>query len=115
MKLHDFKARRLTCLYFADRPAWRLPGYGEMPNNPQISIVIPLFDEEENIQRLVQSVRTAMRNAGPWELILVDDGSRDATFERAGREGYRRAFDVVVGRQSHSDRRVEDAESDQPG
>ncbi len=54
-----------------------------MPNNPQISIVIPLFEEEENVHRLVRSVRAAMRNAGPWELILVDDGSRDATFALA--------------------------------
>lgn len=54
-----------------------------MPNNPQISIVIPLFEEEENVRRLVRSVQAAMRNAGPWELILVDDGSRDATFALA--------------------------------
>jgi glycosyltransferase involved in cell wall biosynthesis len=57
-----------------------------MRNSAQISIVIPLFDEEENVQPLVQSVRTAMHDTEHWELILVDDGSRDATFEYACRE-----------------------------
>ena len=62
------------------------PATENMPDNPEISVVVPLFDEEESVERLVRSVRAAMGKADPWELILVDDGSRDATFERARRE-----------------------------
>jgi len=45
-----------------------------------ISIVIPLYNEEANIEPLVAEIETAM-NPLPytWQLILVDDGSRDGT------------------------------------
>jgi glycosyltransferase involved in cell wall biosynthesis len=52
---------------------------------PQISIVIPLRDEERNIVPLHAQVTAAMAPLGvPYELILVDDGSEDATFARLG-------------------------------
>jgi glycosyltransferase involved in cell wall biosynthesis len=44
------------------------------------SVVIPAFNEEQTIGPLVQ----ALRASGAWhELIVVDDGSMDATAERA--------------------------------
>ena len=56
-----------------------------MSSPPEISIVVPLFNEEENIGPLVRSVRSALVEEAPWELILVDDGSADRTFETACR------------------------------
>jgi glycosyltransferase involved in cell wall biosynthesis len=44
---------------------------------PELSIVIPLFDEEENVVALHEEL-----SGVPYEVILVDDGSRDRTFER---------------------------------
>ena len=45
-----------------------------------VSLVVPLFNEEDNVTRLVPQVASVMRGLGqPWELVLVDDGSRDAT------------------------------------
>ncbi len=41
--------------------------------------MIPVFNEEENIPPLVNGVRTAMPAGERWELLLVDDGSRDDT------------------------------------
>ncbi len=42
------------------------------------SIVAPVFDEEGNIKRLYDRVRQVMDSTGEtWELILVNDGSRD--------------------------------------
>lgn len=47
---------------------------------PRISIVVPLYNEEANVTLLVEAVAGAMDRAGEsWELILVDDGSRDGT------------------------------------
>jgi glycosyltransferase involved in cell wall biosynthesis len=46
---------------------------------PFLSIVVPVYDEEENIGPLVDAVRAALAEHRSWELLLVDDGSRDAT------------------------------------
>ena len=45
-----------------------------------ISVVVPLYNEEENVRQLVKRVAETMR-ATPytWELVTVDDGSRDTT------------------------------------
>lgn len=44
-----------------------------------VSIVVPVFNEEETIPSLVAAVRNAMTAHPAWELVLVDDGSTDAT------------------------------------
>jgi glycosyltransferase involved in cell wall biosynthesis len=50
---------------------------------PELSIVIPVFEEEENVEPLVRGVCEAVRPlARPFEVVVVDDGSRDATLER---------------------------------
>lgn len=48
-----------------------------------VSVVVPLFDEEANVAPLVAEL-VAVLGAGElrWELILVDDGSRDETRKR---------------------------------
>ena len=46
-----------------------------------ISIVIPIYNEEETIPMLYQAVWEAMKPIErTWELILVDDGSKDTSF-----------------------------------
>ncbi len=43
-----------------------------------VSIVVPVFNEEGNLRELYRRVAAAMERVGlPWELIVVDDGSRD--------------------------------------
>jgi glycosyltransferase involved in cell wall biosynthesis len=47
-----------------------------------VSVVIPVYNEEESVLPLYQSVRRACDLLGePYEVIFVDDGSRDATFD----------------------------------
>jgi len=53
-----------------------------MPD-PEISIVVPVLNEEENVRLLVEAVQAAMGAARRWELILVDDGSEDRTADIA--------------------------------
>jgi glycosyltransferase involved in cell wall biosynthesis len=51
-----------------------------MDRHPYLSIVVPLFNEEESLGWLVGAVRAAMvATHGGWELVLVDDGSNDRT------------------------------------
>lgn len=46
----------------------------------RISVVIPLFNEEENIAHLYNEVTAALRSFGrEYEIVFVDDGSRDQT------------------------------------
>jgi glycosyltransferase involved in cell wall biosynthesis len=46
----------------------------------QLSVVVPLFNEEESLPPLVERILNHVRPlAIPFELVLVDDGSRDRT------------------------------------
>jgi glycosyltransferase involved in cell wall biosynthesis len=50
---------------------------------PSLSVVIPLYQEVENVEPLVARVHEGLAAyRGDWELICVDDGSRDGTGER---------------------------------
>jgi dolichol-phosphate mannosyltransferase len=50
--------------------------------SPRYSIVAPIYNEEGNIPELYTRVREVMDQTGdPWELVLVDDGSRDRSRE----------------------------------
>ncbi|MBK1664701.1 glycosyltransferase [Rhodospirillum rubrum] len=45
-----------------------------------LSVIIPLYNEEENVARLCEAVFGALRDmARPFEVIMVDDGSSDGT------------------------------------
>ena len=47
-----------------------------------VSIVIPVYDEEENLNPLLSELKVEMDSLGrSYEIILVDDGSRDRSFE----------------------------------
>lgn len=53
---------------------------GELPA-PRISIVIPLYNEEDSIPHLWEALDKAIANYGqPAEVIIVDDGSKDRSF-----------------------------------
>lgn len=44
------------------------------------SVVVPLKNEEENLEELVEEIVPVMQGLGsPWELICIDDGSTDGT------------------------------------
>lgn len=48
---------------------------------PKHSIVVPFHNEEENVTTLYDRLKDVMEHVGePFELILVDDGSRDRTY-----------------------------------
>ncbi len=46
-----------------------------------ISVIIPVFNEQENIPELIGRMTKTMSATGkPYEIILVDDGSKDRSF-----------------------------------
>ena len=50
-----------------------------MIRNLALSVVVPLFNEEETVALLAERVRAALERIPSWELLLVDDGSSDGT------------------------------------
>ena len=56
-----------------------------------LSIVIPLYNEQDNVQPLLDRVHEGLGGCSlRWELICVDDGSHDKTWERLAGEVARR-------------------------
>src|SRR4051794_14803110 len=50
--------------------------------NPELSIVVPLCNEEANVDELYTRLTQVLHNLEKrYELIFVDDGSRDRTFK----------------------------------
>jgi dolichol-phosphate mannosyltransferase len=50
---------------------------------PSLSIVVPAFNEAPNIDPLHAELEPVLESLGlPWELLIVDDGSRDDTWSR---------------------------------
>lgn len=53
-----------------------------MRTGPLISILLPVFNEEENVASLVPAVHKAMGDSGlNYEIVIVDDGSSDGTWQ----------------------------------
>ena len=53
-----------------------------MEYTKDLSIVISLFNEEESLPELIQWIEGVMKKEGyTYEIIMVDDGSRDASWK----------------------------------
>ncbi len=46
---------------------------------PQLSVVLPLFNERDNISALIDEIVVALRDHGDFEIVCVDDASSDDT------------------------------------
>jgi dolichol-phosphate mannosyltransferase len=67
---------------------------GAAPRACALSLVVPAFDEELNLPLLYERVQAVFGAQPDWELVLIDDGSRDGT-ARVIRELARRDRRVV--------------------
>ena len=63
----------------------------------ELSLVVPLFNEEESVGPLIERICSAMAQyPSSWELILVDDGSTDATIANAREALNRPGLDLKI-------------------
>jgi len=46
---------------------------------PQLSVVVPVFNEQDNVASLIQEIVAAVRPVVPFEIVYIDDHSRDNT------------------------------------
>ena len=53
-----------------------------MSTTPQLSVVVPVHNEEDNVAPLVGEIVTALRGVIDFEIVYVDDTSKDATLQR---------------------------------
>ena len=53
---------------------------GREPKSARVIVVLPAYNEEQNIGRLLDSIDTAMQDEQlPYQVLVVEDGSRDGT------------------------------------
>ncbi len=50
-----------------------------MSQTPQLSVVVPVFNEQDNVATLVHEITAALRGVCAFEIVYVDDHSRDDT------------------------------------
>ncbi|MBL8751929.1 MAG: glycosyltransferase family 2 protein [Planctomycetes bacterium] len=48
----------------------------------RFALVVPIYNEQDNVQALLDEVEQVLVPHGPFEAVLVDDGSKDASLER---------------------------------
>ena len=69
----------------SERAAWA--GAATSATAPELSLVLPLFDEEARVAGSLAELRAALARSGRrWEVLAVDDGSRDGTAARLAAE-----------------------------
>lgn len=58
------------------------------PQRPELTVIVPCFNEEANVPLLAQELREELATAGiaSYEVIYVDDGSSDGTAKRVREE-----------------------------
>lgn len=49
---------------------------------PELSVVVPVFNEDENVAPLIEEIVAALRGRIRFEIVYVDDASTDATPDR---------------------------------
>lgn len=54
----------------------------EAPTSPELSVVVPVMNEADNIAPLVGEIAAALDGRIAFEIVYVDDGSTDGSFER---------------------------------
>jgi dolichol-phosphate mannosyltransferase len=56
-----------------------------MQAKPKVSIVVPCYNEEESVPSLIDRLRALVETRPDWEVLFVNDGSKDSTGELLNR------------------------------
>lgn len=49
----------------------------------KVSVVVPMYNEEENVARTLSKIDDVLKDYGDYEILIIDDGSQDNTFKLA--------------------------------
>jgi dolichol-phosphate mannosyltransferase len=63
-------------------PLNNYPFSNSVDNQPSLSVLVPIYNEADNIARLIGEIRAALDGKIIYELIYVDDGSTDASWQK---------------------------------
>jgi putative flippase GtrA len=89
--------RRLLFGVVRDEQA-RRAGRGAPPGDVRLSVVIPAYGEAARIGDVIAQLRRELAPAGDFEVVVVDDGSRDGTADAARRGGADQVVEQPVNR-----------------
>jgi glycosyltransferase involved in cell wall biosynthesis len=65
------------------RPRY-IDGLPDVSDSPELSVIVPFYNEEDNVARMHAAIVGAIEPLDiPFEMVFVDDGSRDRTLECA--------------------------------
>jgi glycosyltransferase involved in cell wall biosynthesis len=69
----------------------RVFSYPAPQEAPELSVVVPMFNESDHVEYVIDQISAHVENAtGSYEIVAVDDGSRDDTWQRLAHESNRR-------------------------
>jgi dolichol-phosphate mannosyltransferase len=63
-------------------PTAASPRATQEPSSPELAVVVPVLNEEDNVAPLVAEIDAALGGLVAFEIVFVDDGSSDATPDR---------------------------------
>lgn len=73
-------------------------GWDTSPQAPEISVIVPVRNGEPTLPRLLESLKTQTLAASRFELVVVDNDSRDATARIAQAAGARVVHEPIANR-----------------
>ena len=57
-----------------------------MEMNVELSIVVPIYNEQDNVEALYTAITSSLQAMGcSYEIIMVDDGSSDGSYQISDR------------------------------
>ena len=66
------------------RPPWNVEELTSVSGQPELSVIVPFYNEQDSIRRMHVAIVEAVEPLGiPFEMVFVNDGSRDRTLEIA--------------------------------
>jgi len=70
-----------------------------------VSLIVPVLNEQENVRLLYEEITAALKTVQrPYELLFIDDGSRDATWARLEENPFVKLVDDAI--QAHANLEV---------
>lgn len=67
----------------------------KLQNRPDISIIVPVYNEEESISKVIDKILKVNYKKMSFELVIVDDGSNDKTAEILRRHPKKNKFRTI--------------------